>query len=180
MLSIWNIIDPIYYTCSRLTRINAASDGNIFRVRLMKYRGENITLADGTCIRKGDTLLKIHLHNVILVKSLSSMLNEVKKGKHIYRLVEASMPDLAAYVKNHHRCDEIKAIIGITMLNKGCRLLGFETYSIKSAPYRALKWVTQLPLYFISVSDPLKTVRKQSIKYLLMSKETLLERYCRV
>jgi hypothetical protein len=150
---------------------------NIFRVRLTRYKGRHITLADGTRIQKGDLLLKIHLHNVVLLKSILPMMNDVKKGRYIYRAVELSLPKLASYVKNHPQYEHIKGIIGITMLNKGCHLLGFESHSISSISYKVLKWFTLMPIYLISVSQPLKSFKKQSPKYLLMSKDHLLMRY---
>lgn len=177
VLSIWDIIDPIYYSFTRLTYVNTDRKRNIFRVRLMRYRGADVTLADGTCLQRGDFLLKIHLHNVVLLKEISPMLNNIKKGRYIYRLVENSLPGIASYIQNHPKSEQIKGIIGITILNKGCHSLGFETYSISSLCYRVFKWFTIMPIYLLSVSQPIKTFKKQSPKYLLMSKETLLARY---
>lgn len=57
VLSIWDIIDPIYYSFTRLTYVNTDPKKNIFRVRLLRYRGTDLTLADGTCLQRGDLLL---------------------------------------------------------------------------------------------------------------------------
>lgn len=179
VLSIWDLMDPVYYSFTRLTYVDSDPKRNIFRVRLMRYRGKGITLGDGTHLQKGDLLLKIHLHNVVLLKEILPMINDLKKARHIFRWVEKSLPGIASYVKNHPKAEQIKGLIGITMLNKGCHPLGFETHPISSLYYRSYKWFTLIPIYLLSVSRPFKTFKKQSPEYLLMSKDILMEKYSR-
>ncbi|MBG9791974.1 hypothetical protein ABD76_05440 [Paenibacillus dendritiformis] len=175
-LSIWSVIDPVYYACTRLKCIEHEG-GSTFRVRLTSFRGRNVLLSDGTLIRRGDILLKIHLHNVMLLKNMLSIKSEIKKGKLLYRLIEKSLPDLAEYVRNHPKHDDIKGIIGITMLNRGGSGLGFETIQIRSALYKWIKYATMMPIYLVSANDPLKNLKKQTPAYLFMSKDVLMDRY---
>lgn len=176
-ISIWNIIDPIYYACSRLKCIGQQGPKSTFRVRLTLYKGRNVLLSDGTQISKGDLLLKLHLHNVILIEAMNSIQNEIAKGKFLYRMVLKSLPDLAEYVKSHPKQQEIKGIIGITMLNRGCRSLGFESIPIASKLYKVFKCVSMLPIYFIFSSCPFKYLKKQIPMYLFMSKQVLYKKY---
>jgi len=177
LLYMWSLLDPFYFALNRLAYVESGRIGNIFRVRLLRYRGHPITLSDGTCIRRGDVLVKIHLHNVKLLKLLFKMRSDIEKGKCISRVVQASLPGLASYVERHPKSAHIKGIIGVTLLHKGSRLLGFETFPIQSPWYNAFKWVSQTPLYFICVSQPIRTFRKQSIRLLLMPKSILMQRY---
>ncbi|MEV2361232.1 hypothetical protein ABND74_13340 [Paenibacillus larvae] len=179
-MSIWNIIDPIYYSFSRLKCIGQQGRKSTFRVRLTFYRGRDITLSDGTRINKGDILLKLHLHNIILLKNMNSLQNEIAKGRLLYRMVLNSLPDLAEYVHNHPKSREIKGIIGITMLNRGCGSLGFETIPISSKIYKWCKCITMLPIYFLSARSPLKFIKKQAPMYLFMSKHVLLNKYGKI
>nr|WP_309143495.1 hypothetical protein [Bacillus sp. V3B] len=93
LISIWSLIDPLYYFCTRLIYLpSEEKEGNIFRIRLTKYKGRKIVLSDGTQINKNDTLVKIHLHNVRLSKELKDVKSEIKKAKMIYRYVQKSLP----------------------------------------------------------------------------------------
>ncbi len=175
-LSVWDIIDPIYFSFTRLTYLDHRSQENIFRVRLTKYKGKNVTLSDGTVIRKNDVLVKIHLHNVALLKKLLPVASDVKRGRLIYRAVERSLPELARYVANHPNSDQIKGIVGITTMNRGCERLGFEIVDISSIVYKALKWIRLMPIHLLSVSRPFKTLGKHEPKYLFMSKPALLQK----
>lgn len=177
VLSIWDLIDPVYYALTRLRKVNCPAKESIFRVRLTSYRGRSIRLADGTHIRKNDILLKIHLHNVMLLKEMLPLMSDVKKGRYLYHSIERSLPDIAEYVKNHPKSDQIKGIIGITMLNRGGGHLGFETVPIVSMLYRLYKWTCLMPIYLLSATEPVRKFKKYTPAYQMMSKETLFQKY---
>lgn len=177
-LSIWTIIDPIYFRLTRLVYIVSEKDSNnVFRVRLTKYKGRCVTLSDGTFIGKNDILLKIHLHNVRLLRELSGTKAEIAKGRHIFNRVKSSLPDLAIYLQNHPERDRVKGIIGITMLTKGCGRLGFETHPIKNGLYRFMKQIVFVSMYSIAVCQFSTKKMVGQPKYLFMSQKQLFERY---
>ncbi|MBM4762837.1 hypothetical protein [Bacillus sp. B15-48] len=176
-LTIWSFIDPIYFFFTRL--ICLPSEENILRIRLTKYKGRNLVLADGTQINRDDLLVKIHLHNVKLLKELQEMKGELKKARKILYGVQKSLPNVELYVRNHHRSQEIKGIIGITSLNKGCHRLGFEVFEVSHPIYRWFKFMAFLPIEMVASSNTsikwLITNHKPS--YLLMSTKTLSTLY---
>ncbi|MGF9712870.1 YkoP family protein [Paenibacillus naphthalenovorans] len=176
-LTVWDILDPIYYACTRLKYIGGGDrKSSAFRVRLTLYKGRPVSLADGTTIQKGDLLLKIHLHNVVLLKNTLALRNELQKARFLYRSIERSLPDLALYVRSHPKCHDIKGLIGITMLNRGYDKLNFEAFPISSTGYKWLKWISLMPIYLLSVTNPFKNMKKHVPTYLFMSKDTLLQK----
>jgi hypothetical protein len=177
VLAVWGALDPIYYACSRLEYVGRTRSGcqPIFRVRITRYKGREVVLSDGTKIQKNDLLLKIHLHNVRLIRELLRFDSEIKKGRYIFEQVKAGLPYVAHYVRNHEQFPEIKGIIGITMLNKGCERLGFETFSIVNPFYKWFKTIMLIPMTAVA------QLRFQPVgrppKYLFMSKKKLLALY---
>jgi hypothetical protein len=150
-------------------------ESNIFRIKLTKYKGRNISLSDGTQINKNDTLVKIHLHNVRLLKELKDIKSEFKKAKVIYSYVQKSLPGIEMYIRNNVHSDKIKGIIGITLLNKGSEHLGFEIFDISNPIY---KWFKQFAFLSIGIlSSKNSSVRyilnHQKPKYLFMSTKKL-------
>ncbi|MBA2875962.1 YkoP family protein [Thermaerobacillus caldiproteolyticus] len=175
-VAVWGIFDPIYYACSRLEYIEDPDQNrHIFRVRVTKYKGRDVILSDGTKIQKNDLLLKIHLHNVRLIRELIRFESEIKKGRYIYKQVKNGLPHLATYLRNHEQFAQIKGIVGITALNKGCERLGFETFSIVNPLYQWFKQTAFLPIYWIS-QFRFDSMRRPP-KYLFMSKQQLLRLY---
>src|SRR4051812_8473766 len=161
IISIWRLIDPFYYFCTRLTYLPGKDkEGNVFRIKLTKYKGRNIVLSDGTQINKNDTLVKIHLHNVRVLKELKDIKSGIKKAKVIYHYVQKSLPGIEIYIQNCSHSQEIKGIIGITLLNKGSERLGFEVFDISHPIYKRFKRLSFLPIGILSSQNT-------SIRYIL-------------
>jgi len=174
-ISVWTLLDPVYYLFTRLKYIDRHQ--SIFRVRLTNYKGFPVTLSDGTVINKNDILIKIHLHNIRLIKEMYAIKSETAKGRVIYNKVKEGLPGLADFVNNHPKRDEIKGLIGITMLNKGCKRLGFDDFSLKNRLYRLVKQMVFIPMYYLTVPNISKASLKRDPKYLFMSKECLMTKY---
>lgn len=176
ILSIWNTLDPFYYTCSRLTYVN---EDNIFRIRLTKYKGRDIILSDGTNIKKNDTLVKIHLHNVRLLREINEVKGELKKAKIIYRHVQKSLPGVENYIRENFQSFNVKGIIGITSLNKGCERLGFEIFEIINPIYKWFKIISFLPIGMLSHQHITiaQVIKHQNPTYLFMSRNKLTDLY---
>lgn len=180
LILVWSLLDPLYFFFTRLTYLSCKeSGGNIFRIRLTKYKGRSIVLSDGTQINKNDTLVKIHLHNVKLLKELRNIKGEIKRGKIIYRYVQKSLPEVENYIRNHAHLIEIKGIIGVTSLNKGCERLGFEMVSISHPIYKWFKKFAFLPIEILSTNNySARYILKQHTpNYLFMSTSKLANMY---
>lgn len=180
VMTLWSILDPIYFICTRLTYLDKkmGSKGNIFRIRLTKYKGKKSILTDGTIIQKNDLLIKIHLHNIQLMKSVRNIQSDVRKAIIIHQHVQKSLPELAEYVRQHPDYMDIKGIVGITMLNRGSSNLGFECVKINSILYKYFKYITLLPIYWLSVQSlSLRHLKKHTPCYIFMSKKTLFKKY---
>lgn len=174
-LSIWRVVDPIYFFFSRLTLIDKDRK-SVFRVRLTKYKGHHVVLSDGTHIRKNDVLVKIHLHNIKLARELHSIESAVRKGLIIYQKVYQSMPILVDYINNHKKSEKIKGIVGITMLDKGVERLGFDVVTPVNPFYRCFKKITHIPIFYLT-SKQVSLRHLPNTSYLFISKEKLQKTY---
>jgi hypothetical protein len=93
-------------------------------------------------------------------------------------MVQDSMPHLASYIYNHPDKERIKGVIGITLLNKGYKPLGFECAFPENKFYTQFKKLSQLFIYVLSSSSiSVANIKKHHPVYLMMSKEKLLEKY---
>jgi len=180
-LKVWYALDPLYSAFIRLQPLVPASQEDIvFRIRLTKFNGKTTLLSDGTQIHTNDLLIKIHLYNIKLLYNDSHIKNDLVKGKMIYKKVRNSMPYLADFIKNHPKESEIKGIIGITTINKGFHLLGFESSHPSNKLYAYFKKFFQMPIYLLSGSNiSMADLKKRKTTYLLMSKEQLYKKYAK-
>lgn len=180
LLHLWNIVDPFYYFFSRLITLPCKEgEKNILRIRLTTYKGRPVVLSDGTEINKNDKLVKIHLHNVKLIAELRSIESEWRKAKILYRYMKQSLPGVEWFIRNHKKSNEIKGIIGISLLHRGSEKLGFEVFDIKNPLYLLFKRFALLPIELLSTENFSfqHHLRNYHPCYLFMSKETLTTRY---
>jgi hypothetical protein len=177
-IQIWSFIDKFYFSCSRLEYVNKEKK-NIFRVRLLTYRGQNIVLSDGTRISENDFILKIHLHNCLLLTEMKDMKHDVKRAFYVYDRVRTSLPDLADFIFRHERSGQIKGILGITILSRGVNRLGFEVQDIPNLYYRKYKQLYMKPMFILCHPNRERSWKQENMvpKFLLMSKEQLFQHY---
>lgn len=135
-------------------------------------------MEDGTEIMKGDLLVKVHLHNYLLVRKMVGVQSDVKRALLVHDIVKESMPGLARFIKSHPLADQIKGIMGVTVLNRGIKRLGFDSFDLKNPIYHHWKKLYMVPMTAIcqgSLGQLWST--KHQPKYLMMSKTTLFYRY---
>jgi hypothetical protein len=172
----WSLVDKLYYLCTRLEYVNKQE--NIFRVRLIRYRGKSLQLSDGTNINPQDLLVKIHLHNCQLMREMQEMEGQIKRALYVYDRVLESLPGLASFV-DHHPCkDRIKGVLGITLLHRGIKRLGFDAIEIPNPLYLKAKQMYLLPMFwFLHPGSTTQQKDKLKPKFITMSKQKLLHTY---
>ncbi|MBN6185741.1 hypothetical protein JQN58_01920 [Aneurinibacillus sp. BA2021] len=175
---LWSWLDALYFACSRLRYVNR-KEKNIFRVKLLTYRGKSLVLSCGTRVNPNDMLLKIHLHNCLLMHELASMASDTKRALYVYRRVESSMPGLAQFLSAHPQKDKIKGIIGVTLLSRGVARLGFEVKDIPNPYYRAMRQLYMKPLFLLCHTDKNTRPKAEHLvpKFLVMPTEFILNKY---
>lgn len=92
----------------------------------------------------------------------------------LYKKIKASLPHLALYIQRHKNTQEIKGIIGITLLNKGCERLGFESYAISSRSYKWFKQLAFYPIYLLSTPKLNSKGRKKNFSHVFIYVKRML------
>lgn len=178
-LLIWGMWDTLYQRCTRLRYVEKGQ--NIFRIALLRYRGETLTTSDNRQIREGDLILRLHIHNYRFACACNGIEDDIKLVLLLRRMITSSLPQLAAYLAAMPQSQEIKGVVGTTMLNKGVEQLGF---SISDVPmnwfFRYKRWYLKYLVVIIHRNgwDRLRKYDQQAtLKRVYMSKEELLHRY---
>jgi hypothetical protein len=179
ILMLWGVWDTIYQRCTRLRYIDKGN--NIFRIVLLRYRGEPLVTTDQRVICHGDLILKLHIHNYYFATLCKGVKDDLRVALLLRHHIMRSLPQLAAYLDGHEELDRIKGIVGTTMLHKGVKPLGF---SISDVPmtwfFRYKRWYLRLMVRLIHPDGKRRIERwdhEMPLKRVYMSKEELLRRY---
>jgi hypothetical protein len=91
----------------------------VFQITLVPYRGKAFTLPDGTEVKRGDLVCRLHICNPVLMQV---------SNKGTWRLQPAMTRDLRALAAALERGDlprEVRAVFGVSMLARVSVRLGF-------------------------------------------------------
>lgn len=179
ILYLWGLWDFLYQRCTRLRYIEKGK--NIFRIVLLHYHGENLVTMDQQEIIRGDLILKLHIHNYLFARLCQGVKNEARLALMLRKHIVESLPQLALYLYRMPEVDQIKGIVGTTMLHKGVEPLGFSCSDVPMTWFfRYKRWYLRIMLRII---HPHGKQRVQAwnhhmpLKRVYMSKEELFRRY---
>jgi len=178
ILSLWGVWDTIYQRCTRLQYVEKGK--NIFRFVLLRYRGEPLISKNATVISSGDLIIKLHIHNYFFATQCYGIKNDARVALILRKHIVSSLPDLARLVAEHPRAEEIKGIVGTTMIDKGVEYLGFSVSDVPcSLFFRCKRWYL---LFMRKIIHPdggklRRDEHDMRLKRVFMSKDELLDLY---
>ncbi|MBL0388980.1 polysaccharide deacetylase family protein [Tumebacillus sp. ITR2] len=123
------------------------SDRDLLFVRLCRYKGrEAIELDDGTVIQRGDQLMEIHLNNEQLLALHGQANSEMQLAKLLLKEMRRALRVVASHL-NHPDHEAVKALYGISLINRGIGPLGFRKISMSRGLFAlATKWYLRVLL----------------------------------
>lgn len=171
---LWEKWEHLY---ARIYGIKRIDDKNLFRLSLSRYRGPDLFNEEGELLAtKGDKIGEIHLDN-IRFQSAGTNLQSI--GIKALKQVRLSLPNLAEYIALHPDFRNVKVYIGVTLLNRGVKGLGF---SVQEYPFHNGLMIGLFQKVLMQIYHPAGNHRKtESLgdkpKMVWISKKKLLDKY---
>ncbi|KUO62785.1 MAG: polysaccharide deacetylase [Gracilibacter sp. BRH_c7a] len=171
---IWEKWERLYAQFKKIKRID---DNNLFRLGLTHYQGPDLLNDKGEILAtKGDIIGEIHLDN-IRFQLIGDDLQNI--GLRALKQIRLSLPSLVKYIANNPDYNQVKVYIGVTMLNKGVKGLGFN---VEDFPIHNGYIIGFFQKIIMFIYHPLGSQRKTSTlgnkpKLVWISKEKLIEKY---
>ncbi len=155
-------------------------DNQLFRLAIRNYRGDEMRLSDGTLLTSGDKVVELHLNNELLQRMTSTARSLESVGIRLLRETRHALPLLAKLISSDPHYQEIKALVGITIIHRGTKQLGFSVYDLPPLLGSLVTWY-QRWLMFLLHPGGLSHLRRQWHKLVpkkvVISKNELLQRY---
>ncbi len=136
---------------------NSAGGGPFLRIGRIAYRGRQVTLLDGTELRRGAPMGEIHFGN----PALSQLSGRAASGLRALHGVMAALADLAQWLKTHPAYQDIAAVGGVTLLDatRTIEKLGFIRVRVRGWTKWSM-WVYLMILLAVYHHDGWKTLRR--------------------
>jgi hypothetical protein len=181
MLRLWGVWDWFYFCFNRMQYVS--KEDNIFRIVRKKHTGPPLKTHSGEWIRPGDEIIKIHLYNYGLAKQVVQYHTEVSLALYLKKYMKESLVGLCEYINELPDNQNIKAIIGTSMLNRGADRLGFCLHDVQRSIFYWLKGFMYRFIYIMVHPYGMKYLKKNGYrlksKHLVMSVNELNDLYLR-
>ena len=148
-------------------------------IEVRHYKKNTLTLADGSEIKAGDTILELHLNN----KWFKERRNLNLTASQLVQQMLASFAKDLSILTRQIDCGifgDVAALHGCTHLGRGARRLGFQVEELPDTKWK--KWAQFYLAGLVQVYDPrrnedFRSNRPIELKEVWLSKPELLRRY---
>ncbi|MCQ4086258.1 polysaccharide deacetylase family protein [Saccharibacillus sp. JS10] len=153
-------------------RLQEAEGAPFFHFRKTKYSGQTLELEHGQQLKKGDTVVELHLDNKMLFEFSSRSRSSMQTAIQIVRETERSLPKIAEYIRQDPKLRDTKGLYGVSMINRGPEQFGFQVLDLPETIFAKLTRVYLKIL--LSVLHPSGTSRLGEQSQLLVPKIMLM------
>ncbi|MEC2343513.1 polysaccharide deacetylase family protein [Paenibacillus barengoltzii] len=179
IVALWLVWEKIFHILFQLKTPEPEDPFLHFRVR--SYHGEPVEMNNGKTLQSGDQVMELHFDNKKLFEYGTRARTSVHLAIQMIRKVEKTLPLFAKYVIEHPELKEVKALYGVSMINRGPEQFGFI---ITDLPKGWFASSTKIYLKLLmSVIHPAGTSRLKEQpqelvpKMIVMPMDVLLERF---
>ncbi|MDN4067191.1 polysaccharide deacetylase family protein [Paenibacillus vini] len=120
---LWLLWEKIFHLLFQLQTANKEDPFLHFRIR--PYHGDPVEMIGGNMLRGGDKVMELHFDNKKLFEIGTRSKSPVQLAIKMVRSMEKELPKLAKIVVDHHELHEVKALYGVSMINRGPEQFGF-------------------------------------------------------
>lgn len=179
IVSLWLLWEKLFHFMFHLQTTN--KEDPIFHFRFRPYHGKDVQMDNGEVLTNGDKILELHFDNKKLFEIGSRSKSPVQLALKMIRGVEKTLPEIASYINSHPDTLDVKALYGVSMLNRGPEQFGF---TITDLPKGLFATSTTMYLKFLlrvihpSGQSRIKQSQHEMVpKLMVMSTNTLLDKY---
>lgn len=148
ILRLWFQYEKLFHSLFHLQP--ASKDAPLLHYRQRSYQGEELKLGDGSMLSKGDSVLELHFDNRRLYEIGASAKSTLHIAIQMIRGVEQQLPALATRIAEEPGLTNVKALYGVSMINRGAEKLGFIVEELPRGLFAtASRWYLALLLLVI-------------------------------
>jgi hypothetical protein len=179
LLVLWPVADKLLRAIHHIRPLKA-DDSGIIRLSLRHYKGLNRVLNDGSEVKRGDTIVEVHLNNDWFKRRRNLNLSASQSPREFLGCLAQDLRILAQQVASG-MFGEIAALHGITLLHIAARRLGFQVDELPNSLWKkgARFYMAGLMQVYHLRGDDASVVREKpwELKEIWLSKAALVSKY---
>ncbi|MBD2844537.1 polysaccharide deacetylase family protein [Paenibacillus sp. IB182496] len=139
LVALWLGWEKLFHLLFRLQAVDGGEA--IFYYRVRPYKGPTLQLANGLTVRPSDPVIELHFDNSRLLDIMRRSRSIVQVALLVIREVEQALPKLGAHLAGRPEYRDIRALYGISMINRGSEAFGFKVIDLPGGLFSRLTGV---------------------------------------
>ncbi|OAB34086.1 polysaccharide deacetylase family protein [Paenibacillus glacialis] len=124
VVKLWLMWEVVFHFIFQLKTVNPADPFLHYRQR--SYKGKTLTLDNGSLLEHGDSIIELHVDNEKLFQLGVKSRSTVHLAIQMIRSMEKELPMLAQQLIENDEFKHVKALYGVSMINRGPKKFGFS------------------------------------------------------
>ncbi|WP_080840622.1 polysaccharide deacetylase family protein [Cohnella massiliensis] len=171
VVAVWLLWEKLFRIVFRLRPVG---DRAFMHYRIRKYGGPDLQLKDSSWLRRGDVVMEMHFDNAKMYELGMNSRSALQIAIKLIRETEHALPDFAREAEQLPDGHRIRALYGVTMVNRGAEGLGFETYELPPGLFAAsTNWYLRLMMRIIRPDGGKRGMDNISPRAVIMTRERL-------
>ncbi|WP_410772564.1 polysaccharide deacetylase family protein [Fontibacillus sp. BL9] len=145
---LWLLWEKIFHLLFQLQSTNKEEPFLHFRIR--HYHGDPVEMIGGIKLSNGDRVMELHFDNKKLFEIGTRSKSPVQLAIKMVRNMEKELPKLARHVVDHDDLHDVKALYGVSMINRGPEQFGFTVTDLPKGLFaKSSQWYLKFLLRII-------------------------------
>lgn len=123
IVGLWLLWEKLFHFVFQIK--TADEQDPIMHFRIRPYHGEPVAMTGGTSLVQGDRVMELHFDNKKLFEIGTRSRTTLQLAIQMIRGFEKTLPKLANYIVTHPELNDVKALYGVSMINRGPEQFGF-------------------------------------------------------
>lgn len=179
ILMFWPLADRLLRAVRHIRPLKA-DDSGVIRLSLWRYKGIDRVLNDGSEVKRGDTIIELHLNNEWFKRRRNLSLSASQSPREFLGSFAQGLRILAQQVASG-MFGEIVALHGITLLHVAARRLGFQVDELTDSLWKkgARFYMAGLMQVYHLRGDDVSVLKQKpwELKEIWLSRAALLSKY---
>lgn len=128
---LWLVWEKLFHLLFNLKTLNEKDP--LLHFRTTTYHGDTVMMRGNSGdvpLKDGDKILELHFDNKKLFNIGMTSRTSMHLAIKMIRSVEKTLPELASYVVSHPEFQDVKALYGVSMINRGPEQFGFTVMDL--------------------------------------------------
>ncbi|GGH73953.1 hypothetical protein JOD43_000175 [Pullulanibacillus pueri] len=126
LMRLYSLWEHLYH---KMHGLKPRHERDLILFRIKEYKGEPLSLTDGTLLQEGDLILDLHFNNDLLIQTSIESKNTMHMITTLLHMMKATFKRMRSYM-SEPEYEKVKALYGVSLFHRGAKQFGFDVLDL--------------------------------------------------